>query len=194
MLTKEPCPYPLHKKGRGMCYIWSMRSQKGSTNVLFIYFYGRLDINFKDRKFDTKVSHMRPWNLKRIRLMFSSYYQKTSTYLMWRDQPGPPSIWTILTKFMKRLKPLMHGRKHTATVEWCHYKGAFPFTCFVISEWHVEMLAKWGNHNIYIGCLIPSEAEQYGERIEKLGWKLRKSWVIKWPLYIESCYRESQPG
>ena len=52
-------------------------------------------------------------------------------------------------------------------------KGKFPFRRFAIFEYHEEMFTKLGNKNIYIDCLVPFfssvDAEQYGERIIKIG-------------------------
>ena len=66
---------------------------------------------------------------------------------------------------------------------------------FAISEWYVEMLLKLVNYNI---ILIPFfsyfEAEQYGERIVKIGWKLRVATQINGnsPLVIDTFTAQSQ--
>ena len=52
-------------------------------------------------------------------------------------------------------------------------KGQFPFRRFAIFKYHEEMFAKLVNKNIYIDCLVQFfssvDAEQYGERIMKIG-------------------------
>ena len=52
------------------------------------------------------------------------------------------------------------------------FKGIFPFKCFAISEWYVEILTKVVNKVIYIGCLVlfssSLEAEHNDERIMKI--------------------------
>ena len=63
------------------------------------------------------------------------------------------------------------------------YKAQFTCTRFAIFEYHEETFIRVPNKNIYTGCLVPFflsvEAEQYGERIMKIGWKIRKLCLIK---------------
>ena len=59
------------------------------------------------------------------------------------------------------------------------------------------MVTKVVNKHIYAHCLASSylsfEAKQYGERIMKIGWKLRKLCPIKTPYNIFNLFGESRP-
>ena len=76
-----------------------------------------------------------------------------------------------------------------------HIKDNFQSHVLLYKNYHVEMLTKLINKNIYGGCLVPvfssSEAEQNGERILKIGWKLRKLWLFKACHYIENSYSQT---
>ena len=67
-------------------------------------------------------------------------------------------------------------------------KGSFHSDGFAIFEYREEMFTKLVNKNIYIDCLVSFfssvDAEQNGERILKIGRKLRKLYAFK-----QSCYK-----
>ena len=60
------------------------------------------------------------------------------------------------------------------------YKGKFPFKCFAISEYHLEIFIKVVIKLFNMQVVwYHFEAEQYSERIMKIGWNLTKLELFK---------------
>ena len=95
----------------------------------------------------------------------------------------------LVTKLLiQAFQSTLAKREHTYDM---HVKGCFHLHVLRFLNDGVEMLTKVVI-KLFMQVIFSSfDARQYGERIMKIGWKLRNLWLFKACHYIESCYCKS---